>query len=598
MAKDKIGGSFLIEETNFQDVFILDDFDEISKQMLDATKEFVEKEIVPNIHEFEKHNYDLVENIMQKAGKLGLLGVNVPEEYGGLGMSFNLSLLICGEISAWSGSIATAYGAHTGIGTYPVLYYANKEIKQKFLPKISSGEWLACYNLTEPNAGSDANAGTTKAILSDDQKNYEITGQKIWISNAGFAEVFIVFARIEDDKNITAFILQKSESEGITLGDEEKKLGLRSSSTRQVFYDKTKVPTSHILGERNGGFKIAINALNVGRIKLGAAVIAAAEKVLNVSIEYAIQRKQFKNAIIEYGAISEKIANMASKVYCSNAAIYRAGDDIDIKITQLKDGGEDENNAKLNALLSYAVECSIIKVHGSEVIKFVADQAVQIHGGMGYSADTLVEPAYRDARISSIYEGTNEINRMLIVDMILKKAIKKELPIFKKAKKIQTDIILILAGINTNIPKSKIQQEKKAICNLKKLAILTLGLATSRYKARIVKEQEILMRIADIIIEVYIADSAILKTEKLIEKKQYENCKTEINMSRNYLQNAIEMSRISAEEVMKATTKGLKRKLLLSVNKKLTKSLNYNMRDVRRSISEQLKKDGKYNFSI
>ena len=598
MSKDKIGGSFLIKETNFKDIFILSDFDDISKQMLDATKDFVDKEIVPNIHEFEKYNYNLVEEIMRKAGSLGLLGINVPEEYGGLGMSFNLSLLICGEISAWSGSVATAYGAHTGIGTYPVLYYANENLKQKFLPKIASGEWIACYNLTEPNAGSDANSGVTKAILSADKKYYEITGQKIWISNAGFSEVFIVFARIENDKNITAFIIQKSKSEGITLGDEEKKLGLRSSSTRQVFYDKTKIPVTNILGERNGGFKIAINALNVGRIKLGAAVISAAEKILNVSIEYAIQRKQFKNAIINYGAISEKLANMASKVYCSNAAIYRAGHDIDVKIKQLTEKGDNQNNAKLNALLSYAIECSIIKVHGSEVIKYIADQAVQIHGGMGYSADTLVEPAYRDARISSIYEGTNEINRMLIVDMILKKAIKKEVQIFKKARKLQKEIILILAGINTNIPKSKIQNEKKAICNLKKLAILILGLATSKYKAKIIKEQEILMRIADIIIEVYIAESAILKTEKLIEKKEYKNCQTEINMSRNYLQNAIKISKESAEEVIQATTTGIKRKILLSVNRKLTKSLNYNMKNIRRSISERLKEDGKYKFSI
>ena len=598
MKEENIGGSFLIQETNFNDIFITEDFDETAKEMLYATREFVEKEIYPNIREFENHNYQLVEEIMKKAGELGLLGLNIPQEYGGFGMGFNLSMLICGEISSYSGSVATAYGAHTGIGTYPILYYGSEEIKQKFLPKIASGEWLSCYNLTEPNAGSDANAGTTKAILSEDKKYYEITGQKIWISNAGFSEVFIVFARIEDDKNITGFVIEKSNTTGITLGDEEKKLGLHSSSTRQVFYDKTLVPIDHMLGERNGGFKIAMNALNVGRIKLCAATTSAAEKVLNISIEYAAQRKQFQNTIINYGAIKEKLANMATKIYCSNAALYRAGNDIENKINQLVKQGLEKTDAKLKSLLSYAIECAIMKVNGSEVIKFVSDEGIQIHGGMGYSADTLIEPAYRDARISRIYEGTNEINRMLIVEMMLKKAIKKELNIFNAIKKIQKELAFIMIGINTNTPNSKLKNEKKAICKLKKLALLMLGLAASKYKEKLVEEQEILMRIADIIIETYISESSLLKTEKLIKKHGLENCRTEINMTQNGLQDALNIARGASEEVIMATAIGLKRKLLISISKKLTYPLEINIKEIRRSIAEKLQKDGKYIFSI
>lgn len=597
MDNQNTGGSFLVKETDFQNIFITEEFDEISKQMLDATKDFVDKEIVPHLKELENHNYDLVENIMKKAGALGLLGLNIPEEYGGLGMGFNLSMLVCGEISAYSGSIATAYGAHTGIGTYPILYYGSEEVKKKYLPKIASGEWLSCYNLTEPNAGSDANSGKTIAVLSEDKKSYEITGQKIWISNAGFAEVFIVFGKIENDENITGFVVSKSETNGITLGEEEKKLGLNSSSTRQVFYDKTTIPAEQLLGARNGGFKIAMNSLNVGRIKLCAATTAAAEKVLNISIDYAIQRKQFNDAIINYGAIKEKLAHMATKIYCSNAALYRAGHDIEMKIQELVKVGEDKTSAKLKSLLSYATECAILKVHGSEVIKFVSDEGIQIHGGMGYSADTLIEPAYRDARISRIYEGTNEINRMLIVEMMLRKA--EKLNLFRKIKNLQKELPLILLGISRNTPSSKLSKEKRCVSSLKKLSLLLIGISVLKYKKKLQNQQELLMRIADLLIETYICESSVLKTEKLIYKRGgVENCTTEINMTNNYLNEALNLCRKSAEEVIRATTNGFKQKMLLSVAKKLTKSLNIDVKEIRREIANKLQKEEKYPFSI
>ncbi len=598
MIKEKIGGEFLVKETDFKDVFITEEFDETSKQMLEATREFVEKEIYPHVRELENHNYDLVESIMKKAGQMGLLGLNIPEEYGGFGMGFNLSMLICGEMSCHSGSVATAYGAHTGIGTYPILYYGSEEIKKRFLPRIASGEWLSCYNLTEPSAGSDANAGKTIAKLDSTAKNYEITGQKIWISNAGFSEVFIVFARIENDENITGFVLEKSKSEGITLGEEEKKLGLNSSSTRQVFYENTKVPVNQMLGTRNGGFKIAMNSLNVGRIKLCAATTSAAVKVLDISIDYAMQRKQFKNSIIHYGAIKEKLATMATKIYCSNAALYRAGNDIECKIEELKKNGIEKTEAKLQSLLSYAVECAIMKVNGSEVIKYVSDEAIQIHGGMGYSADTLVEPAYRDARISRIYEGTNEINRMLIVEMMLKKGIKKELNLFQKIKKIRQELPLIFLNLNSKKIQSKLPNEKRSLAKLKKLTLLMLGVTGSKYKADLAKEQETLMRLADLIIETYIAESALLKTEKLIEKHGLENCKTEIQMTQNYIQDAISISKKSSEEIILSTTRGLRQSFLLSIINKLSMPLSYNFKNLRRNIAKRLEKDGKYTFSI
>tara|TARA_Y100000589_G_scaffold9813_1_gene8251 strand:- start:19523 stop:21319 length:1797 start_codon:yes stop_codon:yes gene_type:complete len=598
MRKEKKGCEFLVKDSNFNDVFIIEEFDETAQQMLQATREFVQKEIYPNLQELEKNNYSLVEEIMKKAGELGLLGLNIPEKYGGFGMGFNLSMLICGEISSYSGSVATAYGAHTGIGTYPILYYGSEEIKNKYLPKIASGEWLSCYNLTEPNAGSDANAGSTSAKLSEDKKYYEISGQKIWISNAGFAEVFIVFAKIDQDENITGFVLEKSISNGISLGDEEKKLGLNSSSTRQVFYEKTKVPIDQILGERNKGFKIAMNSLNVGRIKLCAATTAAAEKVLNISISYAIQRKQFKEAIINYGAIKEKLANMSTKIYCSNAALYRAGHDIEQKIKELTNKGQDATDAKLNALMSYAVECAIMKVHGSEVIKEVSDESIQIHGGMGYSSECMVEPAYRDARISRIYEGTNEINRMLIVQMIFKKAIKKDLNIFKEIKKIRKNIFWNYIGIKTKHNKSKLKNEKIAVKNLKSLTLLLIGLCGQKYKGKLVKEQEILLRLADLVIETYVCESALLKTEKLIDMNTKDSCRIQIYMTQNYINNALNIALISSKEIITASSNGLTKKLLQSIASKLLRHLEINVKEIRREICKQLEKDQKYSFTI
>ena len=589
------GGGFLVSQTDCTKIFTLEDFDENSKMMLEATREFVNKEIIPNIFEFENKNYALTEEIMKKAGQLGILGINIPEEYGGLGMDLNTSMLICGEISSYSGSVATAYGAHTGIGTYPILLYGSEEIKKKYLPKISSGEWMSCYNLTEPNAGSDANSGKTTAELSEDKSKYEITGQKIWISNAGFADVFIVFGKIEDDKYITGFVFEKSKVNGLSFGDEEKKLGLNASSTRQVFYDKVEVPSEQMLGKRGEGFKIAMNGLNFGRIKLCAATVAAAIKVLNESIKYSKQRTQFKTHICEFGAIQEKFANMATVIFASNAGLYRAGYNIDSNTKRILSKGETLAKAKVDGISEYSIECAITKAHGSEVIKYVSDEAVQIFGGMGYSAECIIEPAYRDARISRIYEGTNEINRMLIVGMILKKAIKKDLPIFDQAKKVGKELISFTSFFKkTKTFTGPFSQEKKCIENMKKAILMVLGKTSQIFKDKIEDQQELLLNISDMIIELYMAESALLRAEKINNAKSMQ-----INLVKNYIIRALDICQNNGFKTICSLGLGsTTKKIMIKGLNKFCNKPEYNIVQIRREIAKDLIKCEEYPYHI
>ena len=407
------GGQFLVKETASEDVFTPEDFSEEQQMMRDSTKEFVDRELWAHWERFEQKDYAYTEETMRKAGELGLLGVAVPEAYDGLGMGFVSTMLVCDYISGATGSFSTAFGAHTGIGTMPITLYGNEEQKKKYVPKLATGEWFGAYCLTEPGAGSDANSGKTKAVLSDDGKHYSISGQKMWISNAGFCNVFIVFARIEDDKNITGFIVENDPSNGITLGDEEKKLGIHSSSTRQVFFSDTKVPVENMLSERGNGFKIAMNALNVGRIKLAAACLDAQRRVVNEATTYAKERIQFKTPIITFGAIKAKLAQMATNAYAGGSACYRAAKNIEDRITIREASGNTHQEAELKGVEEYAIECSILKVAVSEDVQQTTDEGIQIFGGMGFSADTPMEKAWRDARIARIYEGTNEINPLV-----------------------------------------------------------------------------------------------------------------------------------------------------------------------------------------
>ncbi|MBT4222795.1 MAG: acyl-CoA dehydrogenase, partial [Cryomorphaceae bacterium] len=423
------GGEFLLKESLSDDIFTPEDFSEEQLMMKETIVDFMDREIWPDKMKYEEKNYDLTVQAMKKIGDLGLLGVTLEEKYGGMGMDFVSTMIAVDYVSGTTGSVATAYGAHTGIAILPIYLFGNEDQKQKYLPKLASGEWFGSYCLTEPTAGSDANSGKTKAVLSDDGSHYKISGQKMWISNAGFAKIFIVFARIEEDKNITAFIVPNDSDNGIKLGEEEKKLGIHSSSTRQVFFTETKVPVENLLGERNGGFKIAMNALNVGRIKLGAGNLDGQRRSISISTDYANNRIQFKQPISSFGAIKEKLATMATSCYAGESACYRAASDVQSKIDEFQSNGFSKQESELKGVEEFALECSILKVAISEDMQNCADEGIQIFGGMGFSAEAPIESAWRDSRIGRIYEGTNEINRMLIIGMLLKKAMKGSLDI-------------------------------------------------------------------------------------------------------------------------------------------------------------------------
>jgi len=530
--KEVNGGSFLISKIDPDQVFTPEDFSDEQRMMKEAVIEFIEREVWPNKERFEKKDYAFTESLMKKAGELGFLGIPVPENYGGMGMGFVSTMLVCDYISGATGSLSTAFGAHTGIGILPILLYGTEVQKKEFLPKLASGEWFGSYCLTEPGAGSDANSGKTKAVLSEDASHYEITGQKMWISNAGFASLFIVFARIEDDKNITGFIVPLEENNGIELGEEENKLGIHASSTRQVFFNKTKVSVENVLGERNGGFKIAMNALNVGRIKLGVACLDAQRRITTKSIEYANERIQFNKPIASFGAIKEKIAQMASSCYVAESACYRAAHDVELRIQNNLDKGMSHQEAELKGVENFAIECSLIKVGASEDIQNCADQGIQILGGMGFSSDTPMESAWRDARIGRIYEGTNEINRMLSIGLLLKKGMKGELDLMPA---------VMQAAMRLGSEKAKeiidgpLAQEHQLIENFKQLFLMITGNATQKYGTKLEEEQQVLQALADVLIEIYFSESAILRTLKNCNRSGLSSQEIQISMTENYV---------------------------------------------------------------
>ena len=588
------GGEFLVRETPAQEVFIPEEFSEEQKMMAQACSDFIETEITPNAERIDSmKDPELVPSIFKKAGELGLLGITVPEQYGGLGMSFNTSMLIADVIGA-AGSFSTTYGAHTGIGTLPILYYGTEAQKEKYLPKLATGEWAACYCLTEPDAGSDANSGKTKAVLSDDGKHYKITGQKMWISNAGFADLFIVFAKIEDDKNLTAFIVEKTFG-GITMNEEEKKLGIKGSSTRQVFFNDCPVPVENMLSDRGNGFKIAVNILNIGRVKLGAGVLGGCRTVISHATQYANERKQFGVSISSFGAIKSKLAEMATKTYVTESLDYRAGQNIEDKINDLIAGGMDDAEAKLKGVEQFAIECAIAKIHSSEVLDYVVDQGVQVYGGMGYSADAPMERAYRDARIARIYEGTNEINRMLMIGMLLKRAMKGELDMFEPAMAVSKELVSVPSF--TTIDKSVLfNAEKEVLKNLKKVFLMVGGKAAMALQDKIEDEQEIMMNLADILIEIYAVESSMLRTEKLVSQRGEEACKDYIAMTQIYMAQAIDKVNAAAKEAIASFTKGDEQKVMLMGLKRFTKMDLVNTKELRRQVADTMIAKGKFPY--
>ncbi|MDN3723701.1 acyl-CoA dehydrogenase family protein [Aequorivita sp. SDUM287046] len=590
------GGQFLVKETKAEDVFTPEDFSEEQKMMRDSVKEFVDREIVPKKERFEHKDYALTEEIMRKAGELGLLGVVVPEEYGGLGMGFVTTMLVCDYISGATGSIATAFGAHTGIGTLPITLYGTEEQIRKYVPKLATGEWFGAYALTEPGAGSDANSGKTKAVLSEDGKYYSITGQKMWISNAGFCNTFIVFARIEDDKNITGFIVENDPSNGISLGDEEKKLGIHSSSTRQVFFNETKVQAENMLGGRGEGFKIAMNALNVGRIKLAAASLDAQRRVITEAVKYANERIQFKVPISSFGAIKLKLAEMATNAYVSESASYRAAKNIEDRIALRVAQGNSHQEAELKGVEEYAIECSILKVAVSEDIQNCADEGIQIFGGMGFSADTPMEAAWRDARIARIYEGTNEINRMLAVGMLVKKAMKGHVDLLNPAQAVASELMGI-PSFETPDYSELLSEEKEMIAKLKKVFLMVAGSAVQKYGTELEEHQQTLMAAADILIEIYMAESGILRTEKNAKRFGKDTQKEQLAMAQLYLYHAVDIITVKAKEAILSFSEGDEQRMMLMGLKRFTKYQNTpNIGELRRTIADKVISENQYPF--
>ena len=590
------GGQYLVKETDCQAVFTPEDFSEEQLMMKEAVKEFNEREVIAHRDRFEAKDYALTEEVMRKAGELGFLGVAVPEAYGGLDMGFVSTMLVCEYISSGTGSFSTAFGAHTGIGTMPITLYGTEEQKLKYVPKLASGEWFGAYCLTEPGAGSDANSGKTTATLSEDGKYYSITGQKMWISNAGFCNVFIVFARIEDDKNITGFIVENDPSNGITMGEEEHKLGIRASSTRQVFFNDTKVPVENMLSERQNGFKIAMNALNVGRIKLAAACLDSQRRITTDAIVYANARQQFKTPIAEFGAIKSKLAEMVTNTYVGESASYRAAKNIEDRIALRLEKGNTHQEAELKGVEEYAIECSILKVAVSEDVQNCADEGIQIFGGMGFSEDTPMEAAWRDARIARIYEGTNEINRMICIGMLIKKAMKGHVDLLGPAMAVQEELMGI-PSFDTPDYSAPLSQEKAIIKNLKKVFLMVAGAGIQKFGPKIEEYQQLMLNAADILIEIYMAESAILRTEKNIQRFGEESQKHQIEMSQLYLYNAVEIISKSAKSGIISFADGDEQRMMLMGLKRFTKYTNYpNVAGLRNSIAAKVNKENTYCF--
>lgn len=588
------GGEFLIKDIPSSQVFIPEEFGEEQRMMAQTCLDFIEKEITPNLREIEAaKDPSRMAGLLAKAGELGLLAVGVPIEYEGFGMDFNSSMLVAESVGG-AHSFAVAISAHTGIGTLPIQYYGNEAQKSKYLPKLATGEWKACYCLTEPDSGSDANSGKTKAVLTEDGKHYILNGQKMWITNGGFADLLIVFAKIGDDKRLTAFIVERTY-EGITMNEPEKKLGISGSDTRQVFFTDCKVPVENMLSERENGFKIAVNILNIGRVKLGSGVLGGVRTVTTHSIKYSTERKQFGVSINSFGAIKAKLAEMATKAYVSESLCYRAGQDIENKINALEAEGMEANEAKLKGVEAFAIECAIAKVQCSEVLDYVVDQGVQIYGGMGYSADAPMERAYRDARISRIYEGTNEINRMLMVGMLLKRAMKGEINFFDPAMAVSKELISV-PSFETIDTSELFAAEKEVLIKLKKVFLMVGGKAAMTLQDKIEDEQEIMMNLADVMIEIYASESAILRTEKLVSIRGEEACKNQIAMSQIYLSEAVDKINTAAKEAIGSFTKGDEQKVMLMGLKRFTKSELYNTKELRRQIADYMIDQGKYPF--
>lgn len=583
-------GEFLVSEVEAKDVFIPEEFNEEQKMIAQTCSDFLDAEVYPNLEQVEKSDRELMKTLLKKSGDLGLMGISIPEDLGGFGQDFVTQMLVA-ETTGAGYSFSVAYMAHCGIGTLPIMYYGNKDQRERYVTKLATGELIGAYCLTEPGAGSDANSGKSNATLSGDGKDYILNGQKMWITNAGFADTLVVFAKIDNDRVLSAFIVETSYP-GVVIGPDEHKMGIKGSSTAQIYFNDVKVPVENLLGKRGEGFRIALSILHMGRLKLGANVIGAAKKAINDSVKYANERKQFGMLISSFGALKHKMAEQVIRLFASEAAVYRVSRDIDRLMEKLTVDCGDYGRASIEAISHYAVEAAILKVVGSEMLDFVADEAVQIHGGMGYSAEMDVERGYRDSRINRIFEGTNEINRLLVVDTAMKRAMKGEFDLFARAEKLYSGITGITDGKKSG--ESYFEEKKRYIGNFKKVIMICMHGASKRFEKALISEQEVLNNIAEMMMETYVSESLELRVEKMEmlgnDVALYKDM-LDVNIS-----DTANIVRKSALEAIGSFSTPEASPDLIKAIENLSRVECLNVKDARRRIADKLIEDNSYKF--
>jgi alkylation response protein AidB-like acyl-CoA dehydrogenase len=583
-------GEFLVDEISFQDVFIPEEFNEEQLMIAQTCKDFLETEVYPNVEKTDAGDIELMKSILKKAGELGLMGVALPEEYGGFGQSFVTQMLAAETIGAGY-SFSVAFMAHTGIGTLPIMYYGNEEQRQKFVTKLATGEYLGAYCLTEPGAGSDANAGKTNARLSEDGKHYILNGQKMWITNAGFADIHTVFAKINNDRVLSSFIVERNFP-GVVVNPDEHKMGIKGSSTAQIFYNDVKVPVENLVGARGEGFRIALSILHMGRLKLGANVVGASKKSINDTVKYANERKQFGVLISTFGSIKHKLAEQVIRTFAAESATYRVSKDIDELITKKKNECQDKGRATMEAISHYAVEAAILKVYGSEALDYVVDEAVQIHGGMGYSAELPVERGYRDSRINRIFEGTNEINRLLVLDTAMKRAMKGDFDLFGKAAALYENMDAITDDKTTD--ETYFQEKSRIIRNFKKAILIAIHGASAQYGKTLIQEQEVINNISDMIIETYISESTLLRVQKIESmNKDMVVFKSILDVNIYDTAHKVRKAAFDAVHSFADPEQACRLKKVMDI---LTVTGCVNIKDARRKIADKLIEENSYRF--
>ncbi len=586
------GGEFIVKETFPAEVFIPEEFDEEARMIAQTCQDFLDTEVIPNIDRLDAHEEGLMPNILKKAGELGLLGISIPEEYEGFGQNFTTSMLVADTLGAGY-AFSVAYSADTGIGTLPIMYYGNEEQKQKYLPNLASGEYLGAYCLTEPGAGSDANSGKTKAVLNEAGTHYILNGSKMWITNGGFADILTVFAKIDEDRILSAFIVERNFP-GITFNAEENKMGIKGSSTVQIFFNDCEVPVENLLGNRGDGFRIALNILNLGRIKLGANVIGASKTAINQSVQYANERKQFRTLISNFPAVKYKLAQQVIKAFANETAVYRMSKNVDDAVNRNIANGMDKGTANVEAQREFVIEAALIKVFGSEMLDYIVDEGVQIHGGMGYSAETLIERGYRDSRINRIFEGTNEINRNVTGDTLIKKGLKGEIPLFEEAAKIAD--YLGKFPENPQFKGDYFEDISIIVKNFKAVFLLLVDAAHKKFGKKLSREQEIIFNFADIIMEAYVSESLYLRINRLQEIKGEEAGKIYKDMLNVYLFDSSNIIYKQGLEAIYSFIDEADQEKYINALRCLSKVKSVNVKEARRRIADKLIEDNKFQF--